>query len=116
MDVQSLNTLKAGEKGVIVALGNDTLLRNRLISRGVMIGSQIEIICNIDLRSPVMLAIEDTRLAVEQEIARHILVSPLNQEKGGRRRVSKWLKSFCPGRCSRKKKLQRHRHRYGWRR
>lgn len=116
MYVQSLNTLKAGEKGVIVALGNDTLLRNRLISRGVMIGSQIEIICNTDLRNPVMLAIEDTRLAVEQEIARQILVFPLKQEKGEQRRVSKWLKSFCPGKCSRKKNIQRHRHRHEWRR
>jgi hypothetical protein len=38
MYAQPLNMLKAGEKGVIVALGNDSLLRNRLIDRGVMNG------------------------------------------------------------------------------
>ncbi len=112
MDAQPLHTLKSGQKGVIVALGADVLVRTRLIERGIMRGCQITIVCNSDHRNPLMLAIDDLRLAVEQDIARQIQVVPLHRQGEGRRWGSGWLSSFCCGKWAWKKHQHRHRHRH----
>jgi Fe2+ transport system protein FeoA len=110
---QPLTMLRPGDKGVITALKLEPSSRNRLIDRGLMLGSQIEIMCHNDVGGLLMLAIGDTRLAIERETAQHIWVTPLQQDQEGQR-VPKWLQFFCPRTYRWKKNGKRHCHRHGW--
>lgn len=68
-----LNTTKAGEKIDICCLGCDCEQACRLREMGCVEGVEGKIISN---QSRVIVQLRDTRLAINSDLARSILVSP----------------------------------------
>jgi len=74
--VLSLDMARAGERLKIVAFAGGTQSKLRLMSMGLRVGDQIEVITNI-LQGQVVIALDFSRLVLGQGLARKIHVSPI---------------------------------------
>lgn len=73
---RTLGMMKAGQKGTVVALNGGYKFQTRLVSMGVNIGSDIEVIHSGNGRGgPTLIATGETRLAIGYGMLDRILVA-----------------------------------------
>jgi Fe2+ transport system protein FeoA len=71
-----LSTIATGKKGMVVALMGGRQFQNRLVSMGMNVGCEIEIVHSSNGRGgPTLVATGETRLAVGHGMADKILVA-----------------------------------------
>ena len=74
--IRPLSTIAAGKKGMVVALMGGWQFQNRLVSMGINVGCEIEIVYSSNGRGgPTLVATGETRLAVGHGMADKILVA-----------------------------------------
>ena len=74
--VRPLVHIPAGTKATVVALAGGRQFQHRLVSMGLNVGLEIEVIHSSDGRGgPTLLATGETRLAIGQGMAEKILVA-----------------------------------------
>jgi len=69
-----LSQLKPKERGTIVKVGGDGLVRRRILDMGVVPGTEVEVVKVAPLGDPVELLIRGYHLSLRKEEAREILV------------------------------------------
>ncbi len=75
-NVRPLTGMKPGEKAFIVALNGEMELQRRLVSMGLHIGKEVEILVSCTrVDDPTIVAAGDTRLAIGYGMASHIMVA-----------------------------------------
>lgn len=75
-NVRPLTSMKPREKAFIVALNGEMELQRRLVSMGLHVGKEVEILLpctNVD--DPTIVAAGETRVAIGYGMASHILVA-----------------------------------------
>lgn len=77
-ETQSLVSMKTGERGVIVALENDARQRSRLMAQGIFIGACVEALYVDAQQGIFVIAIEDSRIALEREVGSQVFVAAVN--------------------------------------
>ncbi len=75
--IQALNTLEAGQKGVVVTVKGGKEFQHRLISMGLHAGREVKVLHQGDNGVPMLIALGETRLAIGQDMTRQIFVAPL---------------------------------------
>ena len=70
---RDLNTFKAGQKGIVIALEGDGEVQKQLMSMGIAIGCEVKMLINS--RSRTLVAVNDARLAISPEAAKNIIVA-----------------------------------------
>lgn len=71
-----LSTIATGKRGIVVALMGGRQFQNRLVSMGLNVGCEIEIVHGSNGRGgPTLFATGETRLAVGHGMADKILVA-----------------------------------------
>ena len=76
--IESLNRFPDGLHGTVVDVIADTELQGRLMGMGLFVGTRFQLLRSGSVTSniPFLLAIGETRLAVDHNIAAMILVAP----------------------------------------
>ena len=74
MALQYLNNVKVGHKCTVVKLTNAPKIRARLMSLGIIIGAEIEVIKLAPLGDPIEIRIKDFYLSLRKNEAAQILV------------------------------------------
>ena len=72
--VMPLAMVPSGKKAKIISIGGGRGLKGHLISMGLNIGSEIEVLSQ-GTPGPFLVAVRDTRLAIGRGIAQRIMVS-----------------------------------------
>lgn len=75
-----LSRLPAGQKGEVVSMNMSGRIRHRLAALGLLPGASVDIVQAQRGGSPMLLALGDSRLAIEHHIAQHVLVRPVKQQ------------------------------------
>jgi ferrous iron transport protein A len=75
--IRALNTFEIGRRGVIVTVKGDKELQKRLISMGLYVGSDVEVLHQGENGALMLIAVGETRLALGQDMTKQILVAPL---------------------------------------
>lgn len=75
-DVLTLSNAKTGERLKVVALTGGTRSKMRLLSMGIRVGDEIEVITNIQ-RGQLVIAADFKRLVLGQGLAQKIVVAPV---------------------------------------
>lgn len=71
-----LSTIAAGKKGMVIALAGGRQFQDRLVSMGLNVGCEIEVVHSSNGRcGPTLVATGETRLAVGHGMADKILVA-----------------------------------------
>lgn len=73
---QALTNIAMGEKVVVALIRFDNDQRGKLAALGLRAGSEIRVLQRSS-EGPVLVAVDDTRIAVDFEVARKIMTSPL---------------------------------------
>lgn len=78
---RKLNTLSVGEKGIVVGLLGGRQCQHRLVSMGINVGCEIEILHSSHGQGgPTLVKAGETRLAVGRGMADKVLVAADTQE------------------------------------
>lgn len=72
-NIQTLVSLKAGQRGVVTAFAGDYDSRNRLVSMGIAVGCEVKLLSKTPER--YLVAVHEARLALGAQAAQHILVA-----------------------------------------
>lgn len=70
---RQLTSMQQGDKIKVVSFNSGRLMKERLISMGLHIGAEIEIVQK-DLSGPYIIAVKECRLAIGQGMAQKIMV------------------------------------------
>lgn len=74
--IQTLRDMKAGQTGTVVALNGGYEFQTRLVSMGVHIGCDLEVVHSGNGRGgPTLVAVGDSRIAVGHGMLSRILVA-----------------------------------------
>lgn len=73
-DVKPLSMLQSGRSARVVALAGGNEFRQRLVSMGLIIGSEIRIVSNGNSAGPTLIASGHSRLALGRGMTTRILV------------------------------------------
>jgi Fe2+ transport system protein FeoA len=101
MERQKLNTIAAGRKGVVVALLGGRHFQERLVSMGINVGCEIEVLHSSHHHNgPTLIVTGETRLAIGQGMAEKILVAvdapaPRTKSRLSRRLRRRWFRPLC---------------------
>lgn len=79
MEQITLSDTKPGKKYYILSIRDEARLVNRLLSMGLMNGSQIEI-CQNQKKQPVLIFARDTLIAIGREESKKITVGGVKNE------------------------------------
>lgn len=79
--IQPLNTLTNGQKGTIVEFKGDRRFRDRMLALGIYLGSQFEVIHNGRNCGPSLIMVEESRIALDHDMAQNILMLPAPQQQ-----------------------------------
>ena len=91
-NIHPLNSFKGGEGGAIVAVQGDKEFQQRLISMGLHVGCEIQVLHHAKNGNPMLIVCHETRLALGQDMAAQILVAPLaNTASSWRQRKNRLL-------------------------
>jgi len=71
-----LSDSKSGDKVKLESINCGACMRNRLISMGLFIGSEMEVITSSG-QGPIVISVQDSRLALGHNMARKMTVSSL---------------------------------------
>ena len=71
---KKLSELKPGEKGVVVEVGGDRMLRRRLMDMGLVKGRKIKVIRNAPLGDPVEFEALGYPLSLRKNEAKYVIV------------------------------------------
>jgi len=71
-----LSDVKNGDKIKLESINGGVCMRNRLISMGLFIGSEMEVITSSG-QGPIVISVQDSRLALGHNMARKMTVSSL---------------------------------------
>ena len=71
-----LSDSKSGDKVKLESINSGVCMRNRLISMGLFIGSEMEVITSSG-QGPIVISVQDSRLALGHNMARKMTVSSL---------------------------------------
>lgn len=76
VNTRRLNTIAAGEKGTVVGLFGGRQFQDRLVSMGIHVGCEIEVLHSSDSQGgPTLVSAGETRLAIGQGMADKVLVA-----------------------------------------
>jgi ferrous iron transport protein A len=101
MERQKLSTIAVGRKGIVVAFLGGRQFQERLVSMGINVGCEIEVLHSPCHRNgPTLIVTGETRLAVGQGMADKILVAadtlaPLPKSRRTGRLRRGWFRPFC---------------------
>lgn len=72
-----IDSLSPGQEAVVVGVRVGVELQGRLMGLGLFVGSKVKIVQGGNSqRKPLILAVGNTRFAIERDLARTILVEP----------------------------------------
>ena len=73
--VQPLSKFQAGQKGIVVAFNGGRSFRNRIMSMGLKVGSELQVVSTSQiLGGPVLVMVGETRLAIGWGMAQKIMI------------------------------------------
>lgn len=80
--VVPLSALSEGQRGTVVGLAGGIAFQNRIVSMGMPLGCEVEVLQNgTPHRGPTLVAVGETRLAIGHGMAEKILVAIDPQKK-----------------------------------
>ncbi len=79
--LQSLAQIPLGAKVVVALIRFENDRREQLAALGLRAGSEISVIQRSE-KGPVLVAVEDNRIAVDYDMAKKIMVSPIERLPG----------------------------------
>lgn len=80
MNLISLISAKPGERLIIKELSGGTSAKMRLMSMGLRIGDEVEVITNLD-KAQVVVAVNYNRYAIGRGLAQKIMVEPIRKQE-----------------------------------